>query len=141
MARPRTTTYYKASDGIMCGVEGCKRHASRLSTNGPRCSCHNTAGVIHPSNLQEHKRTYHWKYVGIDLAYDEYLEKLAAQDNKCQVCGRDFDEFRTRPNVDHNHTTGQVRGLLCHHCNQIVGHVENGDTVKAQEYLNFWGNK
>jgi hypothetical protein len=25
--------------------------------------------------------------------------------------------------VDHNHTTGEIRDLLCHHCNAAIGHL------------------
>ena len=31
--------------------------------------------------------------------------------------------------VDHNHTTGQVRGLLCHSCNVALGAVKEQEDI------------
>lgn len=57
-----------------------------------------------------------------DKEYDD-MRKL--QDNKCRICGYEFPiepKYNTdRPNIDHCHTTGTVRGLLCQHCNTGLG--------------------
>lgn len=42
---------------------------------------------------------------------------LNAQSNKCLICQGDLD----RPHIDHNHQTGQIRGILCHWCNTGLG--------------------
>lgn len=49
------------------------------------------------------------------ITADDYEELLKRQGGKCAIC-------RARPRskrlaVDHNHTTGEVRGLLCSRCN------------------------
>ena len=56
---------------------------------------------------------------GISLS--EYNILLDNQDNKCYICNNKFnDTSDTR--VDHNHETGQVRKILCHNCNVLIGH-------------------
>jgi len=76
---------------------------------------------------------------GITLAdYDAMYE---AQDGKCAICettelsghGAKHGRF----SVDHDHATGEVRGLLCHHCNIGLGSFkDNVDFLaKAIKYL------
>lgn len=69
--------------------------------------------------------------------YDELLE---LQNNRCAICctdtpsqGRGSVYF----NVDHDHKTGAVRGLLCTKCNVGLGHFKDNVDVmaKAVEYL------
>lgn len=50
----------------------------------------------------------------------------AAQDGKCACCNRAFGaEKAIKPHVDHDHSTGKIRGLLCFSCNVILGHVDD----------------
>ena len=55
------------------------------------------------------------------------------QSNKCAICRDDMQP----PYVDHNHSTGTVRKLLCRHCNWLLGQAkENVNILKsAIEYL------
>jgi Recombination endonuclease VII len=57
------------------------------------------------------------------LTADEFHAMLTAQGECCAVCGTG----ETRLFVDHDHVTGQVRSLLCHHCNLALGFV--GDSI------------
>ena len=60
-----------------------------------------------------------------------------SQEGKCAICGREEERFARSLHVDHDHKTGQVRGLLCHGCN--VGMGSMGDDIgvlqKSIEYL------
>jgi len=47
---------------------------------------------------------------------------IESQGNKCKICDTPFSEnFSDRMNIDHDHTTGKLRGLLCHKCNTGLG--------------------
>ena len=54
----------------------------------------------------------------------------------CMVCGLELSGDRYT-HVDHSHATGQVRGLLCKPCNNLIGFArDNIQTLKnAVEYL------
>lgn len=57
----------------------------------------------------------------------DYLRMLKAQGGKCKLCGVENHgrgkRFRYW-NIDHDHKTGAVRGLLCHICNITIGKYE-----------------
>ena len=74
------------------------------------------------------------------ITQDDYLRMLASQNNACAVChvktpgnGRGERYF----DVDHNHSSGQVRGLLCRNCNTTLGTIENKRALisKLEIYL------
>ncbi|SRR6266851_2084974 len=66
---------------------------------------------------------------------DELLAILATQNFQCAICRDPIDEFTRR--VDHDHASGAVRGLLCHHCNVALGHLKDSAEIirKAASYL------
>lgn len=49
-----------------------------------------------------------------------YNNMLKNQDNKCVICENEFKNSKNI-HVDHNHTTGAVRDLLCSKCNTALG--------------------
>ena len=52
------------------------------------------------------------------ITQEEYDRLLLTQDGHCAICPRKpEDEKFGVLHVDHSHTTGAVRGLLCHKCN------------------------
>ncbi len=67
---------------------------------------------------------------------DEWVtEMLSAQEWCCAICSSEING--TTGNADHNHSTGQPRGMLCGACNRAIGIM--GDSVErlewAAEYL------
>lgn len=65
------------------------------------------------------------KKFGITAA--DYHRMEAEQGGKCAIpgCGGTGSIKGGRLCVDHNHETGKVRGLLCGHCNLILGHAKD----------------
>lgn len=80
------------------------------------------------------------------LTLEEYEAKLAAQNGVCAICCQPetgtsgMHRTPRRMAVDHNHTTGQVRDLLCHLCNSALGSfMESPELLKnAITYLEKW---
>lgn len=68
------------------------------------------------------------------LTLEQYEDMLTAQGGVCKIC-RQPERTKRRLAVDHNHTTGKVRGLLCAQCNTRLGHLESEFYVKALAYL------
>lgn len=74
------------------------------------------------------------------ISYEQYEELLAEQDHKCAICkskGPNNKRARVKFFVDHCHSTGKVRGLLCSKCNQAIGLMNDDISLlsSAIDYL------
>lgn len=72
---------------------------------------------------------------GVDK--ESYNAILAAQGGRCGLCGDTACQSGKRMAVDHCHTTGVVRGLLCYNCNTGLGKFRDNPEVlrKAAEWI------
>ena len=79
-----------------------------------------------------------WKENGIIITIEEYDILLESQGGGCAICGATSNSNGTRLCVDHCHTTGSIRGILCHNCNTTLGRVNDDIRVlqKCIDYLN-----
>ena len=96
---------------------------------------------------REHRKAFKLSYseselnrkYGIGLL--EYSQLFMSQGGKCAICNSDYGGHRNgEPKalaVDHNHTTGKVRGLLCESCNQGIGKLRDDPKIlrDAADYL------
>lgn len=59
------------------------------------------------------------------------------QDYKCAICGIHEENVTKSLAIDHDHTTGLVRGYLCNNCNRGIGLLKDDPNVlrNAIEYL------
>ena len=69
------------------------------------------------------------------ITSDEYASMLNEQNGVCWICGGKSGKKRLA--VDHDHKTGEVRGLLCKRCNRMLGYYrDNAESFeKAAVYL------
>lgn len=75
------------------------------------------------------------------ITVEEYEQKFAEQNGLCAICDQPQPERLLA--VDHDHITGQVRGLLCSKCNLMIGNAgEYGDNTWVLQqgitYLLAW---
>ena len=77
------------------------------------------------------------------LTATAYYAMLKAQQHKCAICQKDEVDSNYRTlYVDHDHSSGKVRGLLCDKCNTGLGHFQDNEAIltAAIEYLrNHYG--
>lgn len=76
------------------------------------------------------------------LTLKEYRGLLQRQNNACAICRAVFTTVRP-VHIDHEHGTGQSRGLLCNGCNSGLGYFgENTAALRrAAQYLEEWRAK
>ena len=84
-------------------------------------------------------RNSNWKQKGINITYEEYKEKYVRLGGCCEICKEQLPSLC----VDHNHTTGQIRGLLCTPCNLAIEHLKESTNIlmNAIDYLYKYGTK
>jgi hypothetical protein len=61
------------------------------------------------------------------ISFEQYTRMVREQHCLCAICGKNKKLV-----VDHNHTTGAIRGLLCSTCNAGIGMMkESPDILRA----------
>jgi hypothetical protein len=77
-----------------------------------------------------------WLKNSYNITLERYQSLVAAQNNKCALCGKSGDTERfNRLSIDHCHKTDLVRGLLCERCNLDLGIWEKLDHERIKAYL------
>jgi len=85
-----------------------------------------------PVNVDNNRNSHLVRTYGISI--EQYNQLFVDQNGVCAICGgTDIKKL----SVDHNHITGQIRGLLCQACNAGIGFLKDDINilVSAVEYL------
>jgi len=128
----------------MSGVKGMKvgvrtKPNNRYSSDAERQAAkdeRNRLNDLNPRRREKRKDAKLKKWYGISL--DDYNRMWSEQGGRCFICGRHETEFQRPLCVDHSHSTGKVRKLLCGNCNRALGLVyDNVDILQTMiKYLN-----
>ena len=104
----------------------------------------NYARKRHLMPAEQRRRNLKHKY---NLTPEQYNEILLRQNGVCAICSLPDGILNAKTGkpghlpVDHNHKTGQVRGLLCFTCNSAIGLLKCDDSnellVNALKYLGY----
>lgn len=111
------------------------RHSNRKDGLDPWCK----------ECKKEYDKTYH-KLKKFNLSLKQYKQIIKEQNNRCLICGKNFDDIYRNlkqnhvyytPRIDHDHKSGKVRGILCHHCNTALGSFNENPFIllRALKYL------
>jgi hypothetical protein len=121
---------FSPSEGKAYGVNAwCKRCIAQVK---------NTRYTLERARAEHLRRVY-------GLTMEEYEQMLTGQNGLCACCGRSETRRVGRKkrsenapllHVDHCHTTGRIRGLLCSACNQALGLLEE-DPQRIKALLHY----
>jgi len=95
--------------------------------------CKEKATVASGKGAENNLRSYYKRRYGLTL--DQVAEMRTGA---CDICGtREWNGRHKNPHIDHDHATGEVRGLLCHNCNLLVGRAKDDPAIlkAALKYL------
>lgn len=131
----------KVEDGYKycstCGAEKLltEFHKNKQRTDGLQNKCKNCMKGFRKYNPIAKKKSAILNNYG--LVWEEYIELYNSQEGKCKIC-KEFISIeinnaksndRTKAQIDHNHDTGEVRGLLCMSCNKGLGFLKDNITI------------
>lgn len=99
--------YRKAKDGLKSECKSCEREKQRKWRRN------------NPVKIARRARKAALKcFYGLTLL--AYEERLQEQGGVCKICGGNNPSGK-QLSVDHDHKTGEIRGLLCSKCNTGIG--------------------
>lgn len=131
--RPKTEPgekWCRECEQVFPTSEFFKRTKSSLDGLQNSCKACVSANARKESNVRTSRNTYLKRVYGITL--EEYEARLAAQGGVCMICRATPESHDRIFNVDHDHGTGEVRGILCWNCNTGLGKFgENAETFLA----------
>lgn len=123
--------------------DGFKAKKQRDSTNkkylNSRCKeCDNARVKIYRKNNKQRIRKQmliRHRFREYGLTEEQYNNMVLSQNNLCAICNNTSKNKALA--IDHNHKTGEVRGLLCQNCNLAIGLFKENIIIlnKAIEYL------
>jgi predicted RNA-binding Zn-ribbon protein involved in translation (DUF1610 family) len=107
-----------------CGQEHIQ-NSREIQKNNKPMSCdnfkpHNWSGLEREDNIMR-------KQYGIST--HQFAELLEFQGGGCAICAKPIENIRRKMNIDHDHETNKVRGILCTGCNTGIGHL--GDNIEG----------
>jgi len=113
MGRPQQTTCENGHDDwyVYTGARASQRYCR---------TCHNQNEARTPTGRRREllKRKH-------GMTLEKFEDLLASQGGVCAICG----EVPHRTHLDHSHTTGRIRGILCYRCNIGIGYLQESPRI------------
>ena len=143
--RPSTDHYLRPIDvELPVGVNNwhwVQSVSKNLTTEDQKAYLRQWAREDRKRNPEKHKDKSLKRQYGIGL--NEFNQMLKDQNSKCAICNEEetaIDPKSKKPRnlaVDHCHSTGKIRGLLCSKCNTALGALKDSTELlrKAILYL------
>lgn len=130
---PRGAMYCPGCDAFRALSDFGKKSNSKY---GVMEKCRNCLKKERSTDKQKQRRFFYHKKKNYGVTQKEYIFLYEKQKGKCALCGDPGEAIHKGVKIglylDHCHTTGKVRGLLCRSCNTGIGNLkDNIELLKA----------
>lgn len=128
--------FFNSRHGKACGRCRACIYAARKQNPEAQLTSSRRWRERNPDKVRDAKWRAALRKHGLTASKYEWL--LARQGGVCAVCPRtEANEKGHRLYIDHDHRTGEVRGLLCGACNPGIGFFQDSPALlrRAAEYL------
>lgn len=138
----------------MCGEEkpltafrsrgGALRHLIKSRCNSCLCKEHRRWTEKNPERVREYRNRDSWtlakRCARRGITPEQLIDAYERQEECCAICKDEIELIDSA--IDHNHETGEFRGVLCKQCNRALGMFKDSPKVlrNALEYLNSFGS-
>lgn len=75
------------------------------------------------------------------ITLEDYNKMFSEQEGCCKICNTHQTQLKRKLFVDHCHTTGAVRGLLCQPCNTLLGQAKDDVEILNNAISYLQGSK
>jgi len=133
----RSIYYITNKDKVL---EQCRQW--RIKNRGKIKKRDNTWYINNKKIVLEKQYEYNLKrYYGINI--EQYNDLFSKQEGKCSICNKHQTTLKNKLVVDHDHATGEIRGLLCKKCNVMIGFAEENIEILENtiNYLKKYSNE
>lgn len=105
--------------GLQNRCKKCQREANDTWRQKNPEQWKTTAKAWEEANKDRRRKQHLKRQYGVTL--ETYEDLLDQQEGLCAICGHESAKL----DLDHDHKTGIIRGLLCNPCNQGLGHFKD----------------
>jgi len=138
----------------MCGEEklvtafrnrgGAQKHLLRSRCNSCMYKEHRRWTEENPDRVREYREKDTWtlakRCARRGITPEQLVDQFERQECCCAICKQEVALMDSA--IDHNHETGEFRGVLCRQCNRALGMFKDSPTVlrNALDYLEDFGS-
>jgi hypothetical protein len=98
----------------------------------PSGKCEHGVYISQRAEVKEHRQHYD-RLRRLGITPEQFAAKLESQDGVCGLCGLPFLPNEPTPRADHDHVTGEFRGVLHRHCNLGLGTFNDNPIPNPKE--------
>lgn len=122
---------------------GKLKHLLKSSCNTCMFKAHRSWTENNPDRVKEYRQKDSWtlakRCARRGITPEEFVIMYEQQNECCAICKMQMEIMDNA--IDHNHATGQFRGILCKQCNRALGMFRDSPKIlkSAVKYLEAFG--